>query len=126
MQVIILCCANASATSNVPTVSLRAVEKGTGRSKRRCNGRSVEAEMKRARKRKSRGRGSGEELVHVGSHDGDSSEGGSRVPEREGSLQRDLASRLERRSLRTDQHILEVKLDVVLDARHGFKSVSAL
>jgi hypothetical protein len=38
--------------------------------------------------------------------------------EREGSLQADLAARLQRRPLRADENILKVEFDIVFNARH--------
>ena len=56
--------------------------------------------------------------VHVGSHDGHTSPGEVAVLERKSSVQADLTSGLQGGSLRANQNILEVELDVVLNSWH--------
>lgn len=60
----------------------------------------------------------GEIRLHVGSHDGNTNEGVLAVLEGEGTLQVYLAARLQSRPLWADQHVLEIQLDVVFNARH--------
>jgi hypothetical protein len=59
--------------------------------------------------------------VHVGRDDRDAGVVGAGVPEPELARDVDLRARRQRRALGPDQHVLEVELDVVLDAHGRFR-----